>query len=582
MTVLFMLGLMALALALLSIEAFPVDVVALGMIVALILSGILTPSEAFAGFSNEAIIVLAGIFVLAAGLRRSGAVDAIAVWFQRNTAGRGGATPLFATVASVSAFINNTTTTALFLPTGLGLARRLGTSPSRILMPLAFASILGGSITVIGTSTNVILSGLLPQYGERPLDFFELAPVALPIAVLGLAYLLVAGRLLPERGTREIEGRYSLRDYITEVSVPEGSLLVGKTLAEADLHRNWELNVVTIVRGDRRTAAHRDDRIGVGDILVVEASADRLARLGEARGVLEARHPVTGETLRPGSTRIAEILVLPRASVIGRSLRETGFRQSHGANVIALCRHGELLDENLAEVRLRVGDVLLAQTDSESREHLLGQPGLLLLSDREGHEPRGRRWLPALIFVGALAAATFGLVGLGGAVLLGCLLMLASRSLTPQEAYLAIEWRLLILISGMLAYGEAMNKTGVAALVAEQVLSALDGGSPRMVLLAFYLLTLLLTQPMSNQAAVLLVLPIAMSAAAASGLNPRAMAVTVALAASSSFLTPLEPSSLLVYGPGGYRFSDYFRLGLGLTTLALVLTVVLVPILWPL
>jgi di/tricarboxylate transporter len=585
MTIALVLGLMAVAFVLLSLEWVPVDVVALGVLVVLLVSGVLTPAEALAGFGNEAIVVLAGLFVLTAGLRQSGAIEEVSHWLgtRRGGSRRRGAGLLFGTVAAVSAFVSNTSCTALFLPAGIGLAKRLGTSASRILMPLAFAAILGGTVTAIGTSTNVIVRGLLPQYGEAPLGLFEMAPVALPIVIVGLFYLVATHRLLPDRRPPGDGDTRDMRDFLSEIEVLAGSWLVGRSLAEADLRRQFGVNVLTVARGGPAVEARRDVRLAAGDRLLVSATAENLRRLVRDQGGV--RWCTGGGDVPAGSpsgpTRWVEILLLPRSDVVGRSLGESHFRQRHGANILAVSRHGELVGGDLASLKLHIGDVLLAQVDSEARERLREQPGLLLLTDRAGRPPGRSALLAAAVFVGTLGLAASGVVGLAGSVLLGCLLLVATRCLTPQEAYQAIEWRLLVLIAGMMAYGAAMTKTGAADLLAGQLLELLDGAPPRVILLAFYLLTLLLTQPLSNQAAVLLVLPVAMDAAMTSGVSLRAMAITVALAASSSFLTPLEPSSLLVYAPGGYRFSDFWKLGFGLTLLALALTVGLVPIVWP-
>lgn len=589
MEVALVLVLMVVAATLFCLERVPVDVVALGVLVTLLVSGILTPAEVLAGFASEPVIVIGGIFILTAGLKSSGALETLGLWAQR----LGGKSPgrslalLLVVVASVSAFMNNTTTTAAFLPVAMTLARAAELHPSRVLMPMAFASILGGSVTLIGTSTNVIVGGLLPQYGEPTLGMFELLPVALPIAAVGLVYLVLLGdRLLPvrEEGV-ELEQSYQIRDYLTEVVVRPPSPLVGKSVAEAGFGKVWDLNLLAVVRRGELSLPGPEDRLEAGDLLLVEGPLETLMGLVESRG-LAIREPggkSYARALRSRTRRLVEAVVLPRSDLVGRTLKESRFRQRFGAGVVALKRHGEPLVEKIGRIRIRVGDVLLLLGEGPAIDRVLAQGGLLVLSHRPTPERRLRALVTApAIFALVVILATSGWLSLPGAVLLGCLLVLLTRSLTPQEAYAAVDWRVLVLIAGMMAYASAMTKTGAAELLAERMLGLAGGLGPLAVLAAFYLLTVLLTQPMSNQSAALVVLPIALGVALEAGIHPRAMAVTVALAASSSFLTPLEPSCLLVYGPGRYRFLDYPRLGLGLTLLVLLLTLLLVPWLWPL
>jgi di/tricarboxylate transporter len=586
MQIAFILAVLAAAAILFSLERVPVDVVALGVLVALLATGILTPSEALAGFASEAVVVIGGLFVLTAALRHSGALDILSGWVQRSAGQRPGLAyaTLLALVAATSAFMNNTTTTAVFVPVAIALARTLGRPPSQVLMPVAFASILGGTITLIGTSTNVIASGLLPDYQLAPLRMFELTPVGLPSALLGVAYLLaVSRRLLPGREEVELAQRYHIRDYLTEVVVMPRSPLVGQTVAEAALGRRWDLNLVAILRGKVTVSPEPEVRLAEGDLLLVESRLDALLGLGESVGLAIRRGPEEGAAeglLGPGG-KLVEALVLPRSNLTGRTLQESRFRQRYGASVVALNRHAEAVLEKLGRIPLRVGDVLLIHGQPAAISRLLTQTGLLVLSDREvrGRTPRLAAATVA-IFGTAVALATTGLVTLSGAILLGCLSLLVIRSLTPQEAYEAVDWRMLVLIAGMMALGRAMTKTGAVDLLADAVVDQIGGLGPLGLLAGFYLLTVLLTQPMSNQAAALVVLPVAIGVALEAGINPRAMAVTVTLAASSSFLTPLEPSCLLVYGPGRYRFFDFPRLGAGLTLLVLLLTLLVVPAIW--
>ncbi|HEX4954296.1 MAG TPA: SLC13 family permease [Thermoanaerobaculia bacterium] len=589
MTIAFVLAILVIAGILFCFERIPVDMVALGVMVALLLGKVLTIEEVLKGLSSEPVIVIAGLFVLTAGLRSSGAMDLLVDGVKRLGGGntRRTLSILLLVVAAVSGFMNNTTCTAVFLPVGLALAKTSGIPPSRVLMPLAFASILGGTITLIGTSTNVIVSGLLPHYGQKALGMFELSPIGVPLAILGLVYLIfLSERLLPSRGEAELGEQYHIGDFLTELVVLPTSPLVGQSLAEAGLGQRYDLNLLAVERSGSWTTPEPEDRLEAGDQLLVEGKVETLLRLGETAGLAIRRGP--GEPLRaalPGGdeNKLVEALVLPRSKLVGRTLKEIGFRQRFGAGVVALNRHGEAVMEKLARIPLQVGDVLLVFGPEDELERLPSDANVLVLNQHtsRSYRPRGAFLAPFIFFLSLVLGST-GLVPLGGAILIGSFLLLLSRSLTPQEAYQSIDWRMLVLIAGMMAYATALTKTGGAALLAEGLNSLLGDVGPLALLAGFYLLTVVLTQPMSNQAAALVVLPVAMGVAAEAGINPRAMAMTITFAASSSFLTPLEPSCLLVYGPGRYRFLDYPRLGAGLTLLGLLLTLALVPWLWPL
>ncbi len=589
MDVVLVFALLAVAAILFCLERVPVDAVALGVLVVLLTSGVLTPAEALAGFASEVVIVLAGIFVLTAGLKASGALETLGWWAQRlaSASSRRSAAVLLPAVAVLSTVMNNTTTTAAFLPVAVGQARAVGLPPGSLLMPVAFASILGGSITLIGTSTNLIVSGLLPQFGEAPLGMFELAPVALPIAVAGIAYLILLGdRLLPAREENVgLAQSYHIRDYLSELVVERGSPLIGRTVGEAGFGKVWDLNLLAIARPEGLTLPGPDDRLRADDRLIVEGPLEILIGLEASRG-LAIREPKPGSysrVLHGQARRLVEAVVLPGSDLVGRTLKEFRFRQRFGAGVVALKRHGEPSLERLGRIRIRVGDVLLVLGEEPAIDQMLTLGGLLVVSQRSTPIRRRRAQRIAPITFGlAMLLATLGVMSLPAAVLGACLVLLATRCLTPQEAYAAIDWRVLVLIAGMLGYATAMAKTGAAALLADAVSGATGGLGPLALLAAFYLLTVVLTQPMSNQSAALVVLPIALGVAVEAGIDPRAMAVTVALAASNSFLTPLEPSCLLVYGPGRYRFLDFPRLGIGLTLLGLLLTLLLVPRFWPL
>lgn len=581
-----MLVLLGAALVLFWGEWLPADVTGLVLMVTLVLSGLLPPREAFAGFGSDVVMMIFGLLVMTAALGRTGVVDLAGRAILRRT----GTDPsvvlvvVTAAVAALSAFISNTAATAFFLPVVMGVARRARVSPSRLLLPLAFASILSSSVTLVSTSTNLVISGLMARGGLAPMGMFELAPVGVPIAVAGLLYLWVIGRrLTPERAPPEADDQFGLRPYLTEVLVLPASALVGKTLDEAAFGRELDLVVLRVVRGETYRTPDGRLRLAAGDVLLVEGRREEILRVKDTAGI-EIRPDVTLpiEEGDENGLRLAEVLVMPRSVLIGRTLRTARFRERFGLQVLAINRHDEVLRQKLSDVRLRMGDLLLVQGPPDriaalDAHHLRV---LTALADRLLNLQRAP--ISVAAFIGALALGAFGLAPFPVAMLAGAAVVLATRCLTPEEAYREVEWKVLILVGSMLALGQALERTGAAAFLAAGLVGWFRALDPLWLLAAFFALTVGLTQPMSNQAAAVVVLPVAFQAAVQLDLNPRTFAMMIAVAASCSYLTPLEPSCLLVYGPGRYRFTDFLRVGLLLTVIILALALLLVPRVWPL
>jgi len=572
-----------------SIEWFPVDVTALGLIVVLILTGMLTPAEAFSGFGSEVVIMMLGLLIMATATERTGVTQFLAQYLVRwsgNTLNQVLIVVMALTVA-VGSFMSNTAATALFLPIVIGLARRLRISQAKLLMPLAFASILSSSITLIGTSTNIVVSGLMQRYGMEPLGMFELTPAGLPIALAGIAYMYFIGRhLIPDRtGAEQAEGNATGRPriYLSELHILPGSPFAGKTLAEAALGRDLDLTVLRVVRDKiQYYAPVATLRLQEGDELLVNGMREDILRAQDIPGVelaperkLEAEEPQE-------DLRLHEIILLPGSPLLNRTLRGSQFRHRYGLQVLAQYRHGEPLMQRLSEVRLRMGDVLLVQGE-ESRIDALEQEGVFSVLgavDFEQFDVR-RAPLAAGIFGLAIALTALEILPIAVAMLLGAVLMLLTRCITPEEAYRHMQWRVIILIAGMLTLGTAIETTGTAEFLAGQVVGLLGNASPFWLLTAFFALTVVLTQPMSNQSAAVVVLPIAVQTALQLGLNPRSFAIIIALAASTSFITPLEPACLMVYGPGRYRFFDFVKVGSLLTIIVYAIAIASVMMLWP-
>jgi len=584
------LTILGVAILLFAWDRIPADVIALGVMLAVVATGLLPPDKAFAGFSSDTVMMILGLLIMSAGLIQTGVVD-ITGRYVFNLAGRNPAIFLpviMVSVATVSAFMSNTAATAFFVPLVIGYAGKIGASPSRFLLPLAFASILTSSVTLISTSTNLVVSEILTRYQQAPMGMFEMAPVGIPIAVVGLLYVWSIGvRLIPQREDQKAEEKIGERRYQADVVVVEDGPLVGKSLSDAKITADAGFTVVKLirsketVRGDKKLA---DLDLQAGDELVIEGLRAHLLKIKDIDGLdFKADvHLADPNEEEEEDKTIVEGVLLPRSPLIGQSLRSLDFKGRYELQVLALHRAGRV-PSTISSARLRMGDVLLLQgTNSNVKALEQGNLFNIFGGVEAARLNRSRAPLAAAIFVAAIAAVTFKFASLPVAVLGGAFLMLLTRCLSPEEAYRQVEWKALILIGALLSLGAAMETSGAGRFLAQQLIGVIGADGPYRLLTCFFILTVALTQPMSNQAAALVVLPIAMQTGIELGVDPRPFGMMVAVAASCSYLTPLEPSCLMVYGPGKYRFSDFFKVGMPLTVLIYILAIVLVPWVWPL
>jgi di/tricarboxylate transporter len=582
------LSILAVAVMLFAWDRLPAEVIAIGVMLAVIITGLLPAEKAFAGFSSDTVMMILGLLIMSAGLIQTGVV-AIAGNYVFSIAGRNSAIFLpviLVTVATVSAFMSNTAATAFFVPLVIGYARKIGVSPSKFLLPVAFASILTSSVTLISTSTNLVVSGMLTRYQQPPMGMFELAPVGIPIAIAGILYMLTIGiRLIPQREKQKAAAaEIGERRYQADVVIVEDSSLVGKTLKQAKISTDVGLKVVKLIRGsDTLEKKLKDLELQAGDELIIEGMRADLLKIKDIKGLdFKAEVHLAIPDTEEDALTIVEGVLLPRSPLIGQSLRSLEFKERYGLQVLALHRAGRV-PHNIRSARLRLGDVLLLQGKPEDVTAL--ERGNLF-NIFGGVDPRrfnrSRAPLAAIIFISAILAVTFNVVSLPVAALGGAFLMFLTRCLSPEEAYPHVEWKALILIGALLSLGATMDETGAGKYLAQQLIGIIGAENPYALLTCFFVLTVALTQPMSNQAAALVVLPIAMQTGLELGTEPRTFAMMVAVAASCSYLTPLEPSCLMVYGPGKYRFSDFFKVGMPLTLLIYVLAITLVPQFWPL
>lgn len=586
LSIFLVLALLVAAVLVFAFEWISVDMATLILLAVLVLTGILTVEEAFSGFSNDIIIILASIFVLSGALMKGGILDYLGETIHRIAGGSKNKVLLCIMPLTniISSFMNNTTTTAVLMPAVLGLCKRSRLSPGKVLIPLAYASMLGGTCTLIGTSTNVAASGYVRAAGLEPFSMFEFLPVGLAVCVVGIAYMLLLGhRLLPETLEGHLTEEYAVREYLSEVVVTPGSPLAGKALRDSPLSQ-MGLQVRAIHRGERRIYPEPYMQLEEGDILIVQTGREALLQVKETAGIeIKPDLKPGDEDLISPTMKIVEAILMPQSGIVGRSIKELDFRRRFGVTVIAVHRRGHALAARIGGLPLRVGDVLLLQGRPERFQALADNADLWILEEVEHRPARRRLGLYSVgIFLLAVLASSFNLVPLPIAFLVAALGVVATRLITMEEAYNMIDWRLLILIAGMTSFGQAMQKTGAAAYLAGLIVGWTEPLGVGVVLLAFSVLTMLLTQPMSNAAAALVVLPVAMSTAHQLHLDPRAFAVLITLSASLSFITPFEPSCLIVFGPGKYRFRDFVRCGMPLTILVIAILLLMVPMLWPL
>ena len=586
--------LLLVALVLFGTEKLPVDVVGLILVIGLVITGVLTVNEGVAGFGDNIIVTIAGLFVLTGGLIKTGLVDLIGRRLYR-IAGNNEflLTALIMSVAAISASVlKNTTTTAMFVPVVIGLAHRAKVSPSKLLMPLAFGAILGGSCTLIGTSTNLAVSGAIQRYGMEPYSMFELTPVGIVTVAVGMIYMLFVGRKwLPNYGSDEsLTDQYSIREYISEVLVLPSSNLIGKTLGEANINMELDLTVLGIIRtNEQRIAPSPSAQILSGDLLIVEGKLANILNIKAEAGLeIKADFKLNDRDLESGEVELFEVMVMRNSRLVGQTLKTMSFRQMYDLTVLAINRHGEKFVDKLSSVRLKFGDVLLVQGNRRLIERFVVEGELMLLEDVSTSSMRTekRRWAIAafaLFLALSLSKIVLGIeVPLAIAVLLGVLVLLATKTVLYSEVYTLIDFRLLVLIACMMSFGVAMEKTGTDIYLANLIKTYFEQYGATVVLAGFFVLTVALTQPMSNQAAALVVIPVAVKTALALGLNPRTFAVAVTFAASFSFITPLEPACILVYTPGRYRFIDFVKIGTFLTIVVFIVAMLLVPIFWKL
>ncbi len=583
------------------------DIVAMLVLITLAITGLVSTDEAFRGFANPAVVTVWAIYIISDGLFKSGVADFLGaniLRFAGNSEGRLIAV-IMLSVGVMSAFMNNIGATAVLLPAIVGISRQMKISPSKLLIPLSFASLMGGNMTLIGTPPNILASGILLEYTHGlSFGFFDFLPMGIIILTSGILYMVFIGRhILPDTSIKDdLAQSYKIRDYATELTILPDSPLVGKTIQESRFGEDYDLTIISklnkspITRispqlsSTRRLVSkslpvRRTETIAANDVFLVKGKLETLLKIKDMQGLkIGADIVLSDRDLQGTNTSMAELLVAPASSLVGKTLKDAHFRDQFNLTVLALWRAGHPVRQKLAHIPVQIGDVLLVQGARESFNLVDKDPGLLLLEPVADERRRTEKAPLALAIMAImLVVVTMGWLHISIAAVTAAFAMVITRVLSIDEAYRAIQWRSIFLIAGMLPLGIAMENTGTAQFLADKIVLYAGQWGPMGVMVGIYLLTMLLTQPMSNAAATVLIAPIAIDAAFQLGVNPQPFLMAVVIAASTAFLTPVgHQANVLVYGIGNYKFTDFTKVGLGLTALYLLLVVLLLPIFWPL
>ena len=587
-----MLLLILAALVAFALELVPIEVTAMGFLAILVGVGFVSIQESLAGLSNKAVVTIGALFIISRALMRTGVLEIGAYHLSRRVGDRKwlGIAILLGCAGVLSGFLNNTAVIVIFIPLALSICRRFHISPSRVLLPLSYVSILGGMLTLIGTSTNLLVSSVAEMEGAVPLAMFEFFHIGVIFLFIGLAYTLILGKyFLPSRVDPDsLTTKYDISGYLTEVQIEKESGFVGKSCREANIRQRYGVSVLSIIRDGRRlsTGLGRTPMQGE-DLLVLEGSMDDVLRMSREQKLtlLPDIHPDESDFESQGQV-VVETLIPGTSDFKGKTLRALEFKQHYGALVLAIRRHGETFRQRMADIPLKASDSLLLLVRKEHFKDFMHSTELLLISevDLELHRERFW-WLPLLLFPAIVIAAVLGLMDILTGALIGAVLVMLLGVIKPQDAYHSVDWSVIFLIAAFVPVGTAMINTGTADFLASLIVHVsrwFSGDMEAYLTLAFfYLLTSALTQAVSNNAAAIILTPVAISLARAEGIEPHAFLVAICFAASAAFMTPLGyQTNLMVYAPGGYRFTDYLRFGAPLNILLWILASLLIPQFW--
>jgi len=575
-------------------ELFSIDLTAMIILSFFCLSGYLTPEEAISGFSNPAVLTIAFLFILSKALQKTGILEYLIIKVKR-LADKSillGRTFYLLTIGLMSAVINNTAIVSIFMPVTIRLAHKYKMSPSKMLIPLSYAAILGGTLTLVGTSTNLLVNTIFIAASDHsPLGMFEFMKYGIILLITGLLYILfIAPKLLPSRTvTSSLTKSYHLGGYLTEMKIRAESPLVGQTCMDRGINRNYDVMVLDILRdGKMITDMIRLTTLREDDVLFVRGTLDNFLRMKEVEKVaLLTDEKLTQEELEQEDNVLVECILTDKSELVGKSLKSGNFRRRFGAFILAVRREGVIFRKKIAHVVLNAYDTLLVYGPANKIVELSKNNDFIVLGEVNA-EIRKQRfwWMTIIVIIATIIIAALGIMPIMKSGMIGVVFLLMLKVITPKESYESINWQVIVLISALIPVGIVIQNTGTAewigAFIASIVESVPRDLQPKVLLGLIYLLTMVLTEVSSNSATAIIMTPIALAVAQKMGFEPRAFIFAVAFAASASFITPIGyQTNLMVYGPGGYKFGDYIRAGLPLAIIFWIVAIFVLPIIWP-
>ena len=587
--ILIIFGLLVAAVFLFSYEKIPFDITALILLSVLLITGILTPKEGLSGFSNTATITIAAMFILSEGIRKTGALNDISDYFSKigKESPKFGIILIMAAIGVISGFINNTAAVAIFIPVMITLSREIEMGASKLLMPLSFASMFGGVCTLIGTSTNILVSSIAQEEGLQAFTMFEFAPMGVIFFIAGFLYMFTIGsKLIPDRrGKGELTQDYQMQEYLTDVIIEPDSEWIGKPTNEAPILSDLDLDLIRVFKSSGGSDYKQTTtRLECGDVLRIRGSVNEIDKLiGREDVSLKPTKHWYDVDLKQGSDALVEAIVAPNSSLVQNTIGEIDFLERFGAVVLAIRHHGELQQEDLSDIKLEGGDSLLLSISRDRIREVQDDSSFVVASEAGVERYRSNKMPIAFgILAMVVGLAAFGFLPIVVTAVLGVILMNLTGCLSTEEAYNAVNWKVIVLLGGIIPFGIAMQKTGAAELLSQTLIGFLGGLGPTAIVSGFFFLSMMLTNLISNQATAVLLAPIAIDTASSMGMNVEPLLMAVTFAASLSFMTPIGyQTNTMVYGAGQYKFTDFTKVGTPLNIIFWILGTIFIPIFWP-